>query len=58
MTMTTQDHYLEVVVIPWRTGNYCIFGPGSLLVLLNQLLLFAWLPFYSLQKYLKPAGIW
>jgi len=35
--MTTQDHYLVVVGLRWRTENYCIFGPGSLLVLLNQL---------------------
>jgi len=58
MTMTTQDHYLVVVGLRWRTGNYCIFGPGSLLVLLNQLPLYAWWPYYSFFKYLKKAETW
>ena len=37
ITMTIQNHYLEVVGLRWRTENYSIFGPGLLLVLLNQL---------------------
>jgi len=56
ITMTIQNHYLEVVGLRLRTENYSIFGPGLLLVLLNQLPLFAWWPYYSFVKYLNKAG--
>ena len=58
MTMTTTDHYLVVAEPRWRTENYSIFGLGLLLVLLNQLPLFAWWPYYSFVKYLNKAGTW